>query len=115
MVLARRQEQLWAAVLIHLQPQAGAVRVRQLAHRREDERLQAFYVLLGRKGNADPVQLAKLAVAAMRFGLQLRQLLLEDNVFHPDTDELAHGRRGRVGRQLDRHQIKLLWRLLAGG
>ena len=85
----------------------------QLAHGREDERLQPVDVLLRREGDADPVELAELAVAPVRFGLQLRHLPLEGDILHRNPDQLTHGRHGRVDRYLDRDGGHLLRRVLA--
>jgi len=92
-ILARREEQLRDAVFLHLQPQACAIRVRQLTHRREDERLQPVDVLLGRQRDSDPVELAELAVAPVRLDFQLGDLLFQRDVLHRDPNQLSQGGR----------------------
>jgi len=53
--------------------------VSQLAHGREDERLQPVDVLLRREGDADPVELAELAVAPVRFAQSFKPRIQSGN------------------------------------
>ncbi len=102
MVLAGGQEQLCAALILLLQPQARSVCVGQLAHGCEDERLQALDVFLRRQSAADPVQLAKLAVTAGCLFVELGDLALEHHVLHCHPKQLAQHRCRRIERRGER-------------
>ena len=113
-VLARGQEQLGHVVVDGLEPQACAVGIGQLAHRGEDELLQLVDVALGRKGDADAVQLLELTVLAPGLLLELPDVQLEHRVLQRDAQELAQGGRRRVGGRPDRDVLESFRRCLAG-
>ena len=109
------QEELRLTVLAHrLQPQARAVGVGQLAHRREDEVLQLADVPLGRQRDADAVQLLELTVLPARLLLVLPNRLLQRDVLHRQVQQVAQRRRGGVGGKRDRDVGQALGRALPG-
>src|SRR5450759_3858169 len=112
-VLAGGEEELRAAFIVGFQPQARAVRVGELAHRREDESLQPVDVLLRRQGDADLVQLAELPVAAGDLRVELLDLALELDILLRHPKQLTQGGWRGIDRWSERDVRVTRRRLLA--